>query len=354
MSDIGELKAFALRHAALQGVSGRECSGIFSRIRDDDRGLPGSWVWEWRRAAEAHERDGRLALAFTHYNMARFPYVNGPAREYALERCRSVFSRRPVNSGIQRVDVPIAGTLVRGWASGLSATDRKPLMLIVGGLMSIKESWVPLLATARRLGMAGVVMEVPGAGENMLQLDESSGQLLSATLDVLNPCAQVAETYAVAFGFGGHLALRCAAADTRIRGIVTASVPVSDFFTGAAPGKYSVVRDALAHSAQARTDAGGQLSQLAMTPGILEAIRIPVHYLVNPRAEAAARGDVSALAAHLERLAVIGSEAAFRPPARGDRTCTWAARAIRRVRAGRRAPGARAGLAWGMAQADRL
>ena len=75
-NDVAELKEYVLAHASAQNLS---ADHVLSRITTDGDG-PGSWTREWVRAGETLERDGDLLAAATHYNLARFPYVDGPAR----------------------------------------------------------------------------------------------------------------------------------------------------------------------------------------------------------------------------------------------------------------------------------
>jgi esterase FrsA len=86
MTDIDELKRFALLHARAQGIAGT--AAILDRIHDDE-----SWTGRWFEAGERLLAEGRLLPAVRHYMMARFPYVDGPARQEALDRCVTTFGR---------------------------------------------------------------------------------------------------------------------------------------------------------------------------------------------------------------------------------------------------------------------
>ena len=143
-NDVAELKEYVLAHASAQNLS---ADHVLSRITTDGDG-PGSWTREWVRAGETLERDGDLLAAATHYNLARFPYVDGPARAEALRRCVTVFDRwRRDVPGIERLELDLPGGRVYAWAAGLSATERRPVVLMVGGIVSIKEQWAPVLTT---------------------------------------------------------------------------------------------------------------------------------------------------------------------------------------------------------------
>lgn len=336
MHQVDELKRFALRHAPAQGISQRRCGELFARIRTDDRGLPGSWVWEWRREAEILERQGRLLDAYKHYNMARFPYVDGGARQYAMERALSVFGRwRQANPGIQRIDVHLAGGKIGCWAYGLSSINQNPLLLAMDGIVNTKERWIRLLAYARRLGMAAVVTEMPGVGENTLRYDAESWQMLPAVLDAVSGLADVTQTYAVTYSFGGHLALRCAAADQRIQGVIAVSAPVTDFFSQVVPRRRTshVVLDTLAHISRAKAEQlDSHLHGLALTEHVLAEVRTPVYYVAARQDEIIPVSEVSFLRRHLRHLHVIETDDVHGSPALTTENGLWTAFVLLRMR----------------------
>jgi esterase FrsA len=358
MNDVDELKRFAFLHAPGHGIPQERCRELLSRIRNDDRGLPGSWVWEWRRAAELLERRGRLLDACRHYNMARFPYVNGDARRYALERCVSAFNRwRQDNTDIRPLDLDLAGGQVRCWASGLSVSDRKPLLLIMDGIVTIKERWAPLLADVRRLGMAGVVTEMPGVGENALRYDTESWRMLSAVLDRVSGEADVSQTYALTLSFGGHMALRCAMDDPRIRGVITAGAPVSQFFTDAAWHRNlpRLTLDTLAHLTGTTADSvTDRLPDWALTDRQLAALDIPVRYMVNRQDEITPRSDVWRLQRQVRDLRLLEMDDVHGSPQHSAETRLWAALSVLQMRGIRNVRRAAVGSLWRTLRARHL
>src|SRR6185369_11819876 len=116
------------------------------------------------------------------------------------------------------------------------------------------------------------------AGENTLTYGPDSSRMLSALLDAVADRADVTHTYPIAMSFSGHLALRCAMTDARIRGIVTVGAPTSRFFTDAGwqRGLPRVTTDTLAHLAHTDPqDIPGGLARWALTGDDLAALDIP-------------------------------------------------------------------------------
>ncbi|WP_031525358.1 alpha/beta hydrolase [Streptomyces sp. NRRL F-5123] len=304
MNDIAELKQYVGVHAKAQGIP--HYRQLLDRIRDDGEG-PGSWVAEWSAAARELESQGKLLEACRHYNMARFPFVDGEARRQAMEGCVRAFDRwRRENSDIQRLEVDMPGGRVACWTSNLVPGERRPLLLIMGGIISVKEQWAPMLMRARSLGMAGLVTEMPGVGENTLRYGADSWLMISRILDAVRDLgADATRVHAMALSFSGHLALRCAVDDPRIRGVVVAGAPVGPFFTDpqwqqALP---RVTVDTMAHLMDEKPgDVPDRVRDWALTGSQLRALQIPVHGLVSLRDEIIPAGDVRMLRENVRRL----------------------------------------------------
>jgi pimeloyl-ACP methyl ester carboxylesterase len=332
MNDVGELKRFVVVHARGQRIP--RYQRILDRIRTDDRGVPGSWVWEWSTAAEGLRTRGRLLDACRHYNMARFPYVDGAARENAHERCVRAFDLwRSADPGIQRLDVETTGGRVRCWTSGLSADRPRPVVLVMGGIVTVKEQWAAMLPALRRLGLAGIATEMPGVGENTLRYDAKSWQMVPALLDAVADRADVSRTYALALSFSGHLALRCAVDDPRIRGVITVGAPISDFFTR--PERPMVPKITLA--TLAHLTGGGaagladRMGDWALTDEQLAALEVPVRYVASRRDEIIPAGEVARLRRHVRDLRVLEHDDVHAAPRHTVETQLWMLRALIRM-----------------------
>ncbi|RVX38775.1 alpha/beta hydrolase family protein DUF1100 [Nonomuraea polychroma] len=332
MNDVAELKAYIGVHARGQRMRGFQ--EILDRIETDEGLGAGSWVGEWCRAGEALERQGQDLEASRHYAMARFPYVDGPARQEALDRCITALDRwRSAHRAIEQLEVQLKGGRVRCWTAGLSTADRKPLLVMMGGNMTVKEQWAPLLVHAQRLGMAVIVTEMPSTGENTLPYDPDSWQMISGLLDDVADRADVSRTHLTALSFSGHLALRCAVDDARIRGVVTVGAPVSAFFTdlvwqGALP---KITQDTLAHMT-ARPEGVVGADGWALTPAQLAALDVPVAYTASLRDEVIPYDDVRLLKEHVRRLDLIEHDDVHASPNHVQETQLWSTVSLLRAR----------------------
>ncbi|MEV6927918.1 alpha/beta hydrolase [Dactylosporangium sp. NPDC051485] len=330
MNDVAELKEFAVTHARAQNIAGYR--DVLARVDNDEDGAEGSWAIEWTRAGAALEERGKHLEAAQCYNMGRFPFVDGPARSDALRRCVAAFDRWR-GPGIERIAVD--GGQVRGWAAGLSAAKPRPLLLITGGIVSIKEQWAPILSAVTRLGMAGVVTEMPGVGENSLPYTPDSWRMLSTVLDAVAGRADVSRTYALALSFSGHLAMRCALDDPRIRAVVTAGAPVRGFFTDRAWLRTvpRLTMDTLAHLTRTgRDDVAGQLDKWALTDEQLRALEIPVYYMKSARDEIIPPAEAELVRSRVREAHLLEHDDTHGSPGHITETRLWSVWAVLHAR----------------------
>src|SRR5262249_26325574 len=145
-------------------------AAVLAGIDNDTTGAPGSWAAVWTAAGKAAEARGDLLDACRHYALARFPYPADDERRLAQLLGVTAFDRwrRPVK-GIERLEFTTDEGPFAAWATGLDARRPRPLLIVMGGIVSVKEQWAPLLPLLRKLGFAAVVTELPGVGENTLR-----------------------------------------------------------------------------------------------------------------------------------------------------------------------------------------
>lgn len=339
MNDTAELKQFVLAHARAQGIPPARSAAVLDRIETDEDGTPGSWVHEWTRAGEAREREGDLLDAGRHYALARFPYADGGARQEAQARCVTAFDRwRSTDApGVEPLELDLPGGRVRCWATGLSATDPRPLLLVSGGIISVKEQWAQVLVLTRRLGMAGVVWEMPGVGENPLRYGAESWRIVPALLDALAGRARVEDAYAIALSFSGHLALRAAVDDSRLRGVITAGAPVSEFFTDTRWHERlpRVTVDTLAALTGTTADTVlPHMREWGLTREQLGALDIPVAAIVSRRDEIIPAADPGLLRTSVARLRVMDNDDVHGSPGHAAETRLWTLDALLEMRGG--------------------
>jgi esterase FrsA len=336
VNDVDELKQFVLVHARSQRIPNHR--ELLDRIRTDDGAGPGSWVHEWTAAGDRLAREDQWLMAGKHYAMARFPFVDGPGRQKAQEQSVDALNRwRPARAGIERMDVDLPGGRVSCWTAGLTPGSRKPVLLIMGGIVTVKEQWAPLLARIGLLGMAGVVTELPGVGENTLVYDQKSAQMLSGLLDALAGRADVDQTYAMTLSFSGHLALRCAVDDRRIRGVITTGAPIAGFFTDRPwqSGVPQVTVDTLAHLTGSGPAAPwAAMADWALSEDQLGGLDIPLWYVASRRDEIIPPGELDLLRRHVRGLHLIEYDDVHGSPDHTAATQLWCLRALLRMRGG--------------------
>ncbi|UGQ12414.1 esterase FrsA [Yinghuangia sp. ASG 101] len=339
MNDLDELKQFVTVHTRAQQLDPARCAHLLARVTTDEGAAPGSWVGEWTREAEDLERQGRLLEAARHHTLARFPFVDGDARRRAQDHAIAAFDRwRRTRPGIERLDVPVpGGGTARTWSSGLDADTPRPVLLFLGGIVTVKEQWAPALEQAAGLGMAMIVAEMPGVGENTAAYGPDSWRMLPALLDAVADRADTGRTYAIAHSFSGHMALRWAAqGDPRIRAIATAGAPVADFFTDEVwwPHVPRVTVDTLAHLLRVdprdvhKTLADGW----ALGDAELAAVDIPVRYIESTRDEIIPASDAARLRRHLRDVDIVAYDDVHGAPDHAAEARLWTVLAILRAR----------------------
>lgn len=335
MNDIAELKRFVVLHARAQQLPPDRYRAVLDAIDNDEDGRPGSWAVEWSRSAAALQEGGDPLAASRHWTMARFPYVDGPVRQKALDHAVAAFDAwRTGQDGIDRLRLDTPRGELHCWATGLSAAPARPLLLIMGGIVSTKEQWAPALALVRRLGMAGVVAELPGVGQNTRPYDRDSARLIPDILDGIGGAA-AGGVYMLALSFSGHLALRAAAADERLRGLVLAGAPVHDFFTDPdwQRGLPRITRDTLAHLTGTEPEAvAGRVRDWALTDEELASVRIPVACVVSARDEVIPRSDVDRLARALPRVRLLEHDDVHGSPDHVEESQLWSVLSVLRMR----------------------
>lgn len=333
-NDVNELKQYADIHARNQRIT--RYQAVLDRIWTDGEG-PGSWAHEWCAAAERCARRGRRLDAARRYIMARFPYVNGAARQEAMERARAAFSRWRDEKApeITPLVIDAPGGTMRMWQCGLSTREPLPLVIVMGGIVTVKEQWAPSLSLLRRLGFAALAVDMPGVGENTTPYTAGSWQMLPAVMDAVADRADVSRTYAFTFSFSGHMALRCAIEDLRIRGVITSGAPISGFFTDAGWRSQipRVTVDTLAHMT------GGNAASVlepmrgwALSPHDLAALGIPVRYSASLRDEIIPYSDIRTLRSHVRDLRVLEHDDVHGAPRHVAQTQLWMVRELLRMR----------------------
>lgn len=229
---LGELKDFVRVHALVQGLSASVVERTLARIQSSVGEGAGAWPYEWMQEGELRDRNLASLDAASCFNLARFPFVDGPGRAHALKRCIEVFQQWARTEGVplERVEVTVQGRKVSAYGAGLGQY-KAPLLLVMGGVVALKEQWHNFLKASRFIRCPVMVVDFPGAGESGLAYHAGSHEELKAALGELLARAGTGECIALASSFSGPLWLRVALSDSRVRGVILHGSPIHDFFT---------------------------------------------------------------------------------------------------------------------------
>lgn len=308
MEYLEELKDLIGLHIRTQDPGGGRLTGVLSRIVQEDGGGAGGWVSEWVAEGRNLEQAGARLEAVQCYNFARFPFVDGRLRAEAHRLGLEAFGRWVVEAGrgISRLEAVWNGHLIPFWFS--SAGEGRPLLIVLGGIVSPKEQWHQFLLAGRRLGCNVITAEFPGVGENTAPYGPGSHGFLAALIERVSGMADTDETLVVGMSFGGHLAMRLAAGDSRIRGITALGAPIHRFFRdrdwlARVP---ATTRKTLAHVMRVPADGLPEaLAPLALDPAEVRRLDIPLHYVRSLRDEIVPPGEAAFLREHARNLEMV-------------------------------------------------
>jgi esterase FrsA len=336
LNHLDELKEFARLHARGQGIKTRRIKRVLARIENDEPGAPGSWARAWSAEAQRLAARGKPVEAARHYAVARFPHHGDPDRIAAQRGVVESFDawRTGRARGIEKLEFSNEGGAlgtgaVHAWSTGLDAPQPRPLLLIMGGIVSVKEQWAQLLPRFAKLGYAAVVAEMPGVGENTLPYSRDSWRLIGFLLDQLKGRARDRDVSLLTLSFSGHLALRAAGRDERIGRILTVGAPIAHFFTDEAwwPRVPRITKDTLVTltglpDENALTDSFRH-GRWALSAEELRAVRVPVRYVVSSRDEIIPAGERALLAEHLPDVAFMEFDDVHGSPAHLGELRLW-------------------------------
>ncbi|WP_018014700.1 alpha/beta fold hydrolase [Teredinibacter turnerae] len=307
MNYLQELQELVALHARAQNMDMGRCRKILARINSVDKLGAGGWGSEWQREGDSDVAAGKFESAFQYYNLARFPYPVNEDMYASHEKCVTTFMSWATKKGLdlKRLSIRIDSVDIPFYFS--SAGKNKPLLLVMGGIVSIKEQWQAFLWAAKKLGVSVLVAEMPGVGENKLVYDRSAYDFISELIDAVQDEADVSHTHIVAMSFSGNLALRQAMDDSRIRAITTVGAPVHQFFTDAQWWQQVplTTKRTLAHLCKVdESEVFAYISRFAIEGEELAALKIPVYYVRSVNDEIIPPGEKAMLVNNLASLSL--------------------------------------------------
>ena len=231
---VKELKSLILLHLQSQSENPEDYKSMLDKIKTDEHADPASWTNQWVKKGNLYYNEGQMKKAITCFNFARFPFINHKDRANAHQRCVQVFNELMVTekSGIKRVIVKHDQQEIPVYHSGEWKAGT-PLLIVMGGIVSIKEQWSNILEKGKKLGYSVCVAEMPSVGENPLTYSADSYRFIGSIMNQIIGNKPSDNLKAVLFGisFSGELMLKYAATDNRILGVICSGSPINHFFT---------------------------------------------------------------------------------------------------------------------------
>jgi len=179
------------------------------------------WKTVMVNLAQRAEAEGRLKNAAIYYRGAEF-YItqNNPDKIKFYDRFIELFYQLFKDDGIKRFKVPYNDSFLHAFKVPVKE-EKKGTIIMHGGFDSFIEEFYPMMDIFSNNGYEVVAFEGPGQGgtrrEYDLAWDEKWDKPTKAVLDFFN----LDDVTIYGISMGGHLCLRAAAFEPRIKRVVT-------------------------------------------------------------------------------------------------------------------------------------
>jgi|GEM_PF-6325410 len=222
-----ELKDFVILHIKSQNSKHINYKKVLSQIDTYETEEEGSWEYEWKKEGDK-VAEYSVMEAIQCYNFSRFPFPKNNTQKRCQKNINN--SMEDINSGIYQKE--IINTDEGKFSVLISNKSSKyPLLIVMGGIVSIKEQWIEFLKFGKKFGYTVILAEFPRVGENTLFFHRNSYKMIDSILNHFKGCINTNEVYYVGMSFGGQLGVQQACSDNRIKGIVTVGAPLSCFYS---------------------------------------------------------------------------------------------------------------------------
>ncbi len=209
---------------------------IMARIRRWDEWLP-AWcetAQDYERlAAEAEARGARHSAAegwrraALCWHFGKFNWFVDPAKAAHAQRRMNACYERALWSLVppgEKVMIPYGGVRMAAILRRPEGAARPPVVILFGGLDSVKEELQIVADYFLARGMATLAVDGPGQGETAHEtaIDPESERPIGAAIDFLEAAGQVDASRVGLYGqsLGGYYAPRAAAFETRLKAAV--------------------------------------------------------------------------------------------------------------------------------------
>ena len=194
---------------------------------------------DWKKVmvdlAQKAESEGRLINAAIYYRGAEF-YINqkDPDKEKYYEKFIELFYQIFKDDGLQRFKVPYNDAFLPALKVPANRDKKKGIIVMHGGFDSFIEEFYPMMRIFSDSGYEITAFEGPGQGGAIrkygLAWDEKWDRPTKAILDYF----KLDDVTLFGISMGGHLCLRAAAFESRIKRVVTSGGAV-DYWKIASP-----------------------------------------------------------------------------------------------------------------------
>ncbi|KAA8998522.1 hypothetical protein FJU30_16100 [Affinibrenneria salicis] len=222
---IDEAKKFVLLHSKILGVY-NETKEILERIKKHGEDSEDGWSTIFYKMANDCYIKGDFVKSGVFYNLARFPFPETEVQNRAYVNYLAIFDELYVKSGLlKRVEASDGKQIF--YLKESSATD---IVIITGGIISLKEQWVKLVKIFSALKITVVLAEMPGVGQNSLSYGKASFRMYSDILDVVCKDNENINCHLMALSFSGFIAYKNNLTDDRIKGITMVGTPLNALY----------------------------------------------------------------------------------------------------------------------------
>ncbi|MEO1307590.1 MAG: hypothetical protein AAFV38_06580, partial [Pseudomonadota bacterium] len=225
MSALPEAKQFVELHARHMGLCPERIGSVLRRIKTLNGDSPRAWVTIFTAEALTSEAEGKSVEAANLYNLARFPVADSATKREAASAAAQVFGEHIERTGTGERRMAQVGERNIPFLFRPGRSRRARLVILMGGIVSLKEQWGAFLKLGRKLGCAVAVADFAGVGSNALPYSRDAGRVFGAIMDEVAKECDSSETLIIAPSFGGHLAMLHSLIDPRINRIFTIGAP---------------------------------------------------------------------------------------------------------------------------------
>lgn len=177
-----------------------------------------SWTTEWLHLAQKAENEKRYLNATYYYRMAEFYMIDESVEKLECYRhFMDCFHKAYKDERMDYYKVPFEGTYLPAYK--LQAEQEKGIIVVHGGYDSFIEEFFPIIRELPKSGYTIIMFEGPGQGQarkNNLTFRYDWEVPTSAVLDYFH----LDSVTLLGISWGGYLAPRAAAFDTRIKNVI--------------------------------------------------------------------------------------------------------------------------------------